>query len=68
MADSSPYPGTPRWVKIFGIIGTVVLLLLLAMLHGGGGRHARHTPAAGSSGQAPTSGRTEAQKAAGADR
>lgn len=30
MADQSPYPGTPRWVKIsFTIVG---LLLLLALL------------------------------------
>jgi hypothetical protein len=42
MADLPPYPGTPRWVKVFGIIGAVVVLLfaiLLAGGHHGPGRH-----------------------------
>ncbi len=27
MANRPPYPGTPRWVKVFGIIVIVVILL-----------------------------------------
>ena len=32
MADLRPYPGTPRWVKILGII-VIVLVVLFATLH-----------------------------------
>lgn len=40
MADVPSYPGTPRWVKVFGIIATVLtLLVLFATLAGGGGPH-----------------------------
>lgn len=31
MADQSPYPGTPRWVKISGMVAAV-LILLAAMI------------------------------------
>ena len=56
MADRPPYPGTPRWVKVSGIIVIglvllVVVVLLVAMalgLHtpGGPGGHApvQHGP------------------------
>jgi hypothetical protein len=49
MADLPPYPGTPRWVKVFGIIGIVVVLLVSIILVtgvGGPGGHGpgRHTP------------------------
>jgi hypothetical protein len=38
MAHSPPYPGTPRWVKVFGIIAIVLLLFVLFnVLTGGGG-------------------------------
>jgi len=30
--DGGGYPGTPRWVKVFGI-GVTVLVLLLVILH-----------------------------------
>jgi hypothetical protein len=44
MANRPPYPGTPRWVKVFGIIVIVVVLLVVAMMFIGGkhgpGRHA----------------------------
>ena len=34
MADSPPYPGTPRWVKVFGIIfGVLVLLFVILHVH-----------------------------------
>lgn len=44
MADLPPYPGAPRWVKVFGIIAAIVVLLFLILLlargpHGPG----RHT-------------------------
>jgi len=32
MADLPPYPGTPRWVKVFGIIVLVVILLFVILL------------------------------------
>jgi hypothetical protein len=47
MADRSPYPGTPRWVKVSGLIALVLVLLVGIMLvTGGGGAHGprRHMP------------------------
>jgi hypothetical protein len=57
MADLPPYrdtgddtgvaPGTPRWVKIFGIIVLVLVLLVgIIIVTGVGGEHGpgRHTP------------------------
>jgi hypothetical protein len=46
MADLPPYPGTPRWVKVFGIIALVVVLLfVILMFTRGPGGHGpgRHT-------------------------
>ena len=47
MADHPPYPGTPRWVQLTGIVVLIVVLLVVVMaLTGGGpgghgpGRHA----------------------------
>jgi hypothetical protein len=40
-------PGTPRWVKIVGIVALIVaLLIVVVMLVGGGGGHGpgRHAP------------------------
>jgi hypothetical protein len=40
MADLPPYPGIPRWVKVCGIIGIVlVLLIAIVMFTGVGGEH-----------------------------
>jgi hypothetical protein len=40
MADPPPYPGTPRWVKIFGIVvGILAMLLVVVMFTGLGGPH-----------------------------
>ena len=44
MADPHPRPeGTPRWVKVFGIIALVAILLFVTLLlmggHHGPGRH-----------------------------
>jgi hypothetical protein len=52
MADLPPYPGTPRWVKVSGIIALVLVLLVgIILLTGLGGAHGpgRHLP----SGDAP---------------
>ena len=53
MANRPPYPGTPRWVKVFGIIVIVVVLLVVAVMFIGGGEHGpgRHTPSGDASGQ-----------------
>jgi hypothetical protein len=54
MANRPPYPGTPRWVIVFGIIAIVLVLLFVIMLltgHGPG----RHTPSGGSGGQVAAS-------------
>ena len=57
MANRPPYPGTPRWVKVFGIIVIVVVLLVVAMMFIGGGEHGpgRHTPSGDASGRVPLS-------------
>ena len=54
MVDPPPYPGTPRWVKVFGIIALVLVLLFVILLspacrHGPG----RHTPPGGPGGHTP---------------
>ena len=61
MANRPPYPGTPRWVKIFGIIVIVVVLLVAAMMFIGGGEHGpgRHTPSGGAGGQGLSSSAVE---------
>lgn len=46
--DRAPPAGTPRWVKVFGLIALVVVLLFLILQFvGGGGDHGpgRHTGA-----------------------
>ena len=61
MTNRPPYPGTPRWVKVFGIILIVVVLLVVAMMFIGGehgpGRHALSGDAGG---QVPSSSVMEA--------
>ncbi|MBI2737233.1 MAG: hypothetical protein HYX38_11900 [Rhodospirillales bacterium] len=37
MADPRPYPGTPRWVKAFGVI--VLILAVVAIVTGVVGLH-----------------------------
>lgn len=34
-----PPPGTPRWVKVFGLFALVVLILFIVVLLVGGGKH-----------------------------
>ena len=58
MANRPPYPGTPRWVKVFGIIVIVVVLLAVAVMFIGGGEHGpgRHIPSGHAGGQVAPSG------------
>jgi hypothetical protein len=54
--DRPLYPGTPRWVKVFGIIGIVlVLLVVIIMFTGVGGKHGpgRHIQSGDVGGQTP---------------
>lgn len=56
MAEPPRYPGTPRWVKVFGIIALVVVLLFFILLFTkgpGGHGPGRHIPWSG--GQTPPS-------------
>ena len=55
MAGPPPYPGTPRWVKVFGIIIVVVVLLVVAGMFIGGGEHGpgRHASSGDAGGQVP---------------
>ena len=39
MADLPPYPGTPRWVKVSGIVVVILALLVLFLFTGLGGPH-----------------------------
>ncbi len=58
MAEPPPYPGTPRWVKVFGIIFLVVVLLFVILLftRGPGGHGpGRHTPSGGAGHTPPSS-------------
>jgi len=56
MSNRPPYPGTPRWVKVFVFIVIVVVLLLVAgMLLSGEHGPSRHTPSGDGSGQVPPS-------------
>jgi hypothetical protein len=51
-ADLPPYPGTPRWVKVVGIIA-VVLVLLFVILHLTGNRFRFHTSSGNHGGHTP---------------
>ena len=62
MANRPPYPGTPRWVKVLGIIVIVVVLLGVAVMFISGGEHGpgRHTSSGGTGGQVSPSSVIEA--------
>ncbi len=56
--DRGSTTGTPRWVKVFGIItGVVVLLFVILLFTSGPGGHgpARHTPSGDAGGLIPLS-------------
>jgi hypothetical protein len=46
MAELPPYPGTPRWAKVFGVIFGVVVLLFFTLMFTRGPQHgpSRHIP------------------------
>ena len=46
-AIPEPVHGTPRWVKVFGLLALLVVLLVILLLAGGGGGHGpgRHSGA-----------------------
>jgi hypothetical protein len=51
--DRGPISGTPRWVKVFGVVALVVVLLFVVLiLTGRGGEHGpgRHAPASDTGG------------------
>ncbi len=56
-ADTDDAPGTPRWVKIFGIIALIVVLLVVVMMIVGGGNHgpSRHLTSGDAGYQMPAS-------------
>lgn len=59
MADQSPYPGTPRWVKISGILlGVLIMLAAMLMVSGIGGPHGpgRHLSPEDTGNQTPPAG------------
>ena len=58
MADRPPYPGTPRWVKVFGVVVIVLVLLFAAgmFIAGGGHGSGRHAPSGDAGGQGPSPG------------
>lgn len=39
MPDMTPYPGTPRWVRVLGIAAVVLVILLGVLLLSSGGSH-----------------------------
>jgi len=46
--DREPTTGTPRWVKLFGIVALALVLVVVVMLVAGGGQHGpgRHSGSA----------------------
>jgi hypothetical protein len=48
--DRGTATGTPRWVKVFGLIALVVVVLFVVVMLIGSGEHGpgRHTPGGGS--------------------
>ena len=55
-----PYPGTPRWVKAFGILAIILVVLVAIMLLSGHGPGC-HTSSGDAGGQVPPSSFMEAQ-------
>ena len=47
------YPGTPRWVKVFGIILIVLVMLVIVVMVTGSHGPGRHIPAGGDGGHMP---------------
>jgi hypothetical protein len=62
-SDTGDASGTPRWVKIFGIIALIVVLLVVIVMVAGGGTHgpSRHMPSGDAGHQMPPSSLTAVQ-------
>ena len=43
MTDRPTYPGTPRWVKVSGIVTLVLVLLVVIVMVASGGNHGPST-------------------------
>jgi uncharacterized membrane protein len=54
MTDRPPYPGTPRWVKVSGIVALVLVVLVVIVMVVSGGNHgpSRHMPSGDAGDQA----------------
>jgi hypothetical protein len=59
MPELPPYPGTPRWVKVTGVIAAAFVLLFVILMHAGivgrhgpglHGMHGDHVPPANAAG------------------
>jgi hypothetical protein len=54
--DRESTPGTPRWVKVFGIVCLILILLFVVMVFAGGGHGpGRHTASGKAGGDTQTS-------------
>jgi hypothetical protein len=56
--STASYPGTPRWVKVFGIIALVLILLVVVIMvtaDAGGHGPGRHMPSGSAGGHTPPS-------------
>jgi hypothetical protein len=52
--DRGSAAGTPRWVKVFGIVVALVLLVVIVMVAAGGSHGPdRHLPSGGAGGPTP---------------
>ena len=61
--------GTPRWVKLFGIVALVLILLVVILLLTGGGGHGpgRHAASGHTGGQPPPLSITELRGTGGGE-
>jgi hypothetical protein len=59
MAGPPLYPGTPRWVKVFGIVAVALVLLGVISFLTGHGPPGRHLPSGNLGGDTPPSRITE---------
>jgi len=59
--DRGTPAGTPRWVKVFGIVVLVVVVLFIVVLLVGGGEHGpgRHSSSSDPRGHTPPAGVTQ---------
>jgi hypothetical protein len=58
MGNRPSYPGTPRWVKVFGIVVIVLVVLVVILLLSGHGP-GRHTLSGDAGGRVVLSGVTD---------